>query len=209
MFGLMEALMNIARVLRQSFICFALTTLVFASSQAHATPDDTMNIRFNPLVLIAGLVMVDFDIKVSDNWTVGPTLLGGGIKFSSTDSSGASDTVEVKASGFGARANYYFNGVFTDGWYLSPALQRQSISVDVSDATSSASAEVTGTVLTAVGGYHWFWDSFNLNLGAGFSSWSGPSKIHVVDSGGNTQDVDASTSRASGLAIDFMIGWTF
>jgi hypothetical protein len=201
--------MNFARTLRHSVFCIAVSTIIFVSPRAQATPDDTMNIRFNPLVLIAGLVMVDFDIKVSDNWTVGPTLLGGGIKFTSTDSGGASDTIEVKASGFGVRGNYYFNGVFTDGWYLSPAIQRQSISVDVSDATSSASAEVTGTVLTGVGGYHWFWDSFNLNLGAGFSSWSGPAKIHVVDSGGNTQDVDASTSRATGLAIDFMIGWSF
>ncbi len=201
--------MIIARALRQFVFCLVLSAVVFASPHAQATPDDTMNLRFSPIGLVVGLVMLDFDFKINDNWTLGPSVLLGGFELTSTDSGGASESIKVKAGGFGVKANYYFNGAFTDGWYLSPSIQRQSISVEVADATSSASAEVTGTILRAIGGYHWFWDSFNLNLGAGFSSWSGPSKVRVTDSGGSTQDIDASSTRAAGLAVDFMIGWSF
>jgi hypothetical protein len=190
-------------------LLLATLTIAFVSNTAHATPDDTKNFRFSPLTILAGLALVELDLVMGDQWTLGPTAFLANMDFNTTTSAGATQNVKVTGGGIGLRANYYFDGVFKDGWYLSPQITAQNVKAAVTQGTLTGTAEAAGVVIKAIGGYHWFWDSFNLNLGAGISSFSGPEEITVVYNNGTSEKVSTKSFATTGAALDFTIGWTF
>jgi hypothetical protein len=177
---------------------------------SHAYPEDTANVRVSALALLAGYVNVDGDWKIDDTITVGPSFTYWNWRGKDADNAGIRD--EIKIVGIGVRGNYYPKGVFIDGWYASGFVQYNRLTVTaMTDSTSSsnvwAKASVTGIRPGVVGGYHWFWDNFNLNLGAGLETFIGKNTVRIVASDGSTRDVD--TSIGVGLALDMMVGWTF
>ena len=188
-----------------------MAVVFFLSSSANAMPEDTKNFRFGPIALLAGGLALDLDFRINEQWTIGPSL--GYIKLKDKDrttDSGDPAEAEVQASALGVRANYYFDSAFVDGWFLGPSFSFAKLEVDVKNKSTlqSASAEVSGAAIGILAGYHWFWDSFNLNLGAGISSFTGPEKVTVNYSDGTKDEVKGPNGSAA-FAAEFSLGWTF
>src|SRR4051812_32839201 len=100
----------------------ACVCLLVASSSAFAVgKSDTMNFRFDPLGLLLGMASVNLDIAVNPEWTVGPQLAYWQLKVGQAGD--FTSDFEVKAYSFGARANWFANGVYTDGLYVGPSLR--------------------------------------------------------------------------------------
>src|SRR4051812_21654310 len=193
--------MRFAKSVRGLVLSIFVALGVFVSSQANAASEDTVNVRVSPLLLLLGGLYGNVDFRVGENWTLGPVFGIIHLKIGDT---------ELGASELGVRGTYYFTGAFTDGWYIGPQVSAVSAKAKTSDpfGGDTSEAKVSGTVIEVVGGYHWFWDSFNLNLGLGVGSWSGPAQARVTNSDGSTQDVDVNIASGVGQ-VDFLLGWTF
>ena len=179
-------------------------SLATAASVACADSADTMNFRFSPIGLIVGSVDVGLDFAVAPQWTVGPQVnywhrhVGA--------SSGFTSDWDVKAYGVGARANWFKNGVYTDGLYVGPSLMYASVKVTNDDSFGTTTGTASGLFAGGLVGYGWYWSSFNMMLGGGFTVGLGDTKVTVTSSNGTKTDV--STSIA-GLALEYSLGWTF
>lgn len=167
---------------------------------------DELNFRFAPLSLLIGWLNVDLDVRISENWTVGPTI--GVWRINVPDSYFVGEKYLLKRNSFGVRANWSHNGAFKTGFYLSPIVQfvRAEASGVSASSGNSISATASATTFTGIAGYQWFSDSFNITAGAGFIAGR-PSDVSVVD--GATNYKIAGDSRDAGFALDFMLGWTF
>ncbi len=174
--------------------------LSLQSASAFAASGDTMNFRFSPLGLVFGLLSVSMDFKVSEDWTVGPRGSYWRLKYD-----GILSEVEVTAYGFGGRANWFKNGVFTDGLYLGPSIEYASAKATVTDSAGGSSATASLLFAQAIVGYGWFWDSFNIMLGGGLSLPLGDADLETTENG-----VKTKRSVSSGnFAAEFSLGWTF
>lgn len=178
-------------------IFFSLTV----SLPAHAAQGD-YNFRFSPLLLVLGAMSLDLDIKVNNNWTLGPSLDYWSFTVNSTDP--AFSDFSLKTLGIGARANWFSNGAYTDGLYVGPSVEFMSISVTSGSTSASAGLLVANTFV----GYGWFWDSFNMQLGGGLTLPLGSTKVRVDDGAGNTEDVTAS-GLTGNFTWEWTLGWTF
>ncbi|MBX9767288.1 MAG: DUF3575 domain-containing protein [Bdellovibrionales bacterium] len=188
-------------VLSRLLVVFSILSGMFASNANAAMTEKSVNVRVAPLALLVNYLNVDVDFPVNADWSIGPTVT---YRSFSESYAGFSSNISTSVLGLGARATWFENGVFQQGWYVSPIAQY--ISASAKSGSASASVGVFG--LTAVGGYHWFWDNFNLNLGAGFSAVLGGSRIKVTDST-TTTSTEVNMQSSGGLAIDFMIAYLF
>ena len=166
----------------------ALVCAILLQIPATSFANHTMNVRVDPLSLLFGAANVGADFAVSDQWT-----LGGGVSYSSYKSG------DTKASAFGVegRAQFFFNQVFSDSWYLAPYFtyaQGTGESTTVSDVTVSV------TQIGAIIGYMWIWENFNIQLGGGFRHIS-------IDADSNASTFD----DLSGVipALEFNLGYAF
>lgn len=177
-----------------------------SNRRSHGTNGDFVNVRVAPIGLLIGYINIDVDFKVSREWTVGPTVTYWKYNFDSVYYTGGKLQGETRS--IGARGIWSKNGAYHDGLYITPMIQ--FMSAKVTGTSVSTGREVTGTasvpILTGLVGYQWFWDNFNLNLGAGFSVGAASTKVDVND-GTTTSSVESS--RSSGLALDFTLGWVF
>ena len=182
-------------------------SLTFGTSRASAASDRDYNIRISPVPLLVGYLNIDFDIQVNEEWTVGPTFSYWGTRL--TLSGGSSSTeYDLSATSIGARANWYPDGVFADGWYLSPMVQYTTARIESRSSSVNVKGEAGGISLTGLGGYHWFWDNFNLSLGGGLVFSGAAGSVRGTSSDGTTT-VETRTSPGAGIAFDFMLGLTF
>lgn len=187
----------------------ALFSLVFVlgaglNSPAHAGADDNSNFRFGPILLIVGLVDVSMDFAVAPNWTVGPTLKYWHFNLSSDASLSTDYTIDAIAGG--VRANWFNNGIYTDGLYVGPSVSLTSIKIKSSDSTGTSTSSGTVPVLQTVVGYAWFWESFNMMLGGGLSVPVGSDTLKIRSS---TGEEEVKFSRTGSLALEYTLGWTF
>ena len=161
------------------------------------------NFRFSPLGLLVGIAGVSLDVAVSPEWTVGPELAYAKYRISA---SGANSTsYDISLASAGVRANWFKNGVYTDGIYIGPFVRYAKTSIDASGSTS-ITGETAGVAFGSLIGYGWFWNSFNMMLGGGAAVASGVSNIVIVDSNGNRTEVP---NRGVGFAAEYTLGWTF
>lgn len=175
-----------------------------AADSAFATGGE-YNFRFSPVVLLIGAVDLNFDIQVSPEWTVGPSLTFWKFELNSTGT--FTEKYSVSAFAFGARGNWFKNGVFTDGLYVGPSLQSAKVKVETRDSIGAVTGEANILIASGIVGYGWFWDSFNMMLGGGLAVGMGGSDVTVTDSSGTTTTVK---SRPTGsLALEYSLGWTF
>lgn len=176
------------------------------SSQVKVPPrDGAMNIRVSPLGLLIGYFNADFDIKVSPNWTIGPTASYWSFNF---DSGYYPNGIRTEMWAIGARANWGQHGAFKNGLFFSPIFQYRSAKASGVSINSgrTITAEAATPVITGLVGYQWFGQTLNMSLGAGLSFGASSDKVTVTD---GTQTVEVTTSKTAGLAIDFMIGYVF
>lgn len=182
-----------------------LVAVTLTSLSAFADSGDQMNFRFSPIGLIVGAVNVSLDFAVAPEWTIGPT---GSYwhRSLSSDSAYFSEDYKVTSYGVGARANWFMNGVYTDGLYVGPSIIYASTNLTTNDGTGEVTGSASGLFAQGLVGYGWFWDSFNILLGGGATVGLGDTKITVVESNGRRSEV---STAISGLALEFSLGWTF
>lgn len=169
-------------------------------------PPQTFNARVAALGLLIGYLNIDFDIKVSDNWTVGPTITYWTFDFNS--SLYQNGRIKTTLTNFGVRGNYAPRGAFKNGIYFSPIFQYRTAKAEgtVSSTGERASASASLPVVTGLVGYqHWLGDNLNFAIGAGLSL-AADSKIEVRDSSGSTR---VDLSQTGSLALDAMLGYSF
>lgn len=175
-------------------------------ASAESSSSSTANFRFAPLSLLIGWLNLDLDFKVSQDWTVGPTV--GIWKTAIEDSLFVDNKLNLERNAVGVRAVWSESGAYNTGFYFSPIAQFVSAKVYGTGKTSGNLITATGSgiTLTGIGGYQWFWDSFNIALGAGLQVGAQASKVTVIEAGTSR---DVAPERSATVAVDFMLGWTF
>jgi hypothetical protein len=99
-------------------------------------------------------------------------------------------------------------GTFKEGWYLSGAVSSVSMDLATTDEFGVRySSDVSATGFQVGGGYRWLWTSFNMELGALYSSYSFDDTITLKASDGSTEEEDLP--NVAGFGIEWNIGWTF
>ena len=105
-----------------------LLIVIFCVS-AHAedeTPSNAstqkVNLSVEPIFLIVGDIQISADFKIADNWTLGPTLRYWHPIVASADTR-FTDNISLTTYGVGVRGTWSPTGIFTDGWYMSPAAE--------------------------------------------------------------------------------------
>ncbi|MBL7714389.1 MAG: hypothetical protein JNL01_02910 [Bdellovibrionales bacterium] len=132
---------------------------IFPSVSCAEETKRIMNLEFHPLYLFFGLTWVNLGFKVSDRFTLGPSVANLTFNFLGSRYSG---TV------FGLNGTFYLSqpGAFKDGW-------------DVSLETLFGA---NGTIIGSTIGYGWFWNNgINMYLGlGGMGASSSTSSMPVV-----------------------------
>lgn len=114
----------------------------------------TMNVTVNPLGLLFGGANAQFDYALGESWAI-----GGRLAYSSYSSGSSTAT----GYGLGVGGTYFGNGVMRDGF-------EAMLGVDYMSASGN-SVSVTGSAISAMAGYGWFWDGgFNMNVAGGIQS---------------------------------------
>jgi Protein of unknown function (DUF3575) len=179
-------------------------TIFLISTAGFADNKDGSDFRFRPIGLLVGAIGLDYDIALSENWTLGPEIQYWHLR--SNEASDFTSKYDIIAWGIGARANWFANGKFTDGLYVGPSLGYANFKVTTTDSNGDVSGSSSAMLAGCLVGYGWFWDSFNQMLGGGVNIALGSASVNIMDASGNSTSV--STSIA-GLAIEYSLGWTF
>lgn len=142
-------------------------------------PARTMNVRINPLGILVGSLSGDFDFRINEKFTLGPSI---------SYMKASNILTDLSGFGIGLRGNWYLTGdALTDSWYVGPMAGYASLSVSspfLGTESTSRGAFYVGTLV----GYQWVWKSgINLNLGLGANFYSGGDS--VVASNGVSLDV--------------------
>ena len=132
------------------------------------------NVRVSPLGLLLGQISGTLDFKLRSDLTIGPSLS----LFSLT----VGDT-SISSFAFGGEAVYAANGdINKDGWIGSGSLSYGSFSMEQTYSSTAYEASVGILSLSALYGYQWMWDKFNIQTGAGFSFYSADGTIELESS---------------------------
>lgn len=180
-------------------------TLVWADDE-ETTTSRLYNVRVSPIVVF-GLVDIEADFKFHPklpSWTLGPVFKFW--NFSET-TDGISD-IKVTFWAVGARANWYYNGAFQEGPFVSPTLMFGNAAAKTNYLGSNASASTTSLIFQAVGGYAWFWDRANLHIGGGFAAPLGSNRVKL-NAAGSQANVDYGRSTQMGIVFDISAGFMF
>lgn len=170
-------------------------TASFADSEG--TPDNNWNISTNPLGLIVG-PNLRLDYKVAPQWTLG---LNGSLIYINVGG------VKANGTSIGIDAAYNFNQAFVHSWFIGGGVHYSVVKAKYTeDNGTEDNADVVNVSVPLIGGYHWFWGNFNLQLGLG-PTLNFPSKKQITDKNG--KDVKEVPLYAVGVAGDASIGWTF
>jgi hypothetical protein len=170
------------------------------------TVEKFMNVKVTPIGLIIGYVNIDVDFKVSSRWSVGPT--ASYWHWNDAGSINGSD-IGLTMYAVGVRGNWYKQGTYRTGFYISPLIQYLSATATARSNNTDISATASTSVFSSIFGYHWFWDSFNLALGGGPSLELGKANVTINDGNSTTTTSDYARQNTLGLVGEFMLGWTF
>ena len=128
--------------------------------------------------------------------------LGAEVANQSYDDSG----VSVKGFGGGLYTTLYTRGTFESGWMVDFGLTYTALKGEATVAGLSRNNSSTSVGVSVRGGYHWFWDPFNLSLGIGYASNS-EDRLRIKDASGAT--VATADLQPISMAYDFSIGLSF
>ena len=177
--------------------------LILSGACAHAVDSaDALNVRINPLGVLVGSISLNLDVAVLPRWTLGPEFKYWNLRTKSNDG----NSYDVFALGGGVRANWFKEGVFTDGLYVGPSLSYARTALKVKNSAGELSYDDSSLILSSVVGYAWFWSSFNIHLGGGANVNLGNDNIQVKNTDGSTSRVRTSVT---GLTAEFSLGYTF
>lgn len=165
-----------------------------AQISENVSSDKTFNVRVNPLGLAIGSLSAEGDFRLSDKWTLGPSISHYSADFLFTSLSGW---------GFGARSNYYLTGnVFEDSWIVGTSVGLSTVSVTLGADKASG----VGLFLQSVLGYQWVWTSgLNLQLALGGSWYSQGSELRAD----NGTVIDVPFYHGIKPAAELTVGYVF
>jgi len=182
--------------MKKLIICFLFFITI---EKSFAAEGDEWNFRFSPIAYLVGIINGDLDYKVSENIVIGPSLVLINLKL---------DEKTYNVNSFGVQGSYYFESAFKDGFYLGGNFSTISAEVSTLKYGPKITGSQDGTLVGLKCGYHWFWNSFNLNLGLTATSTAAMSNIKLIDNTGKTID-EVSPTKISSRGVDFAIGFTF
>ena len=114
----------------------------------------SLNLKTSPFSLALGVPNIGVEVQTSKEIAVGGHL-------AHVQTSGFGET--VSATGIDGKAGYHFNGVFKDSPYVRGSLGYLVI------ASGSENSGDAISIQSAMGGYRWVWDQFNIDLGMVFN----------------------------------------
>lgn len=155
--------------------------------------------RTAPIALWARWYTLDISYRISEKWTTGPAA----VVYGSAEI-GNMFVPSYKGYAVGWNANYYFNSVLKNGWYLSMHSYYEKYSSY--PHAYLGHKEMDGFRANAVAGYQWKWSSFNMMAGLG-----GEYRNHnVVDKpdaiAGSQPEVTSFNETRTLPHIEFKIG---
>lgn len=173
----------------KSVLLLLVTTLSLS-----ATAEDRHNFTSNALGNILGLFNLEYSYKVLSHATLGITAYTGDATI---------DNYKLDGNSFGLVSRIYAKPAFEErSWYLVAAVDKKNFDVSRTEngiEYAGKSEDVVGSIGV---GYHWFWDSFNVSLGALATNQK---KIELTDNSGNRYGDSMDTN----LSIDFTVGGKF
>lgn len=178
------------KMLSKNHLLFLILPLTFGSN-AFARNHLLVN---NPIDSISGLQNVEYSYKFADNWTTGITI--------TYADHYKSNGIALKGSSFSGVSRYYFQPVFqSDAWFLMAAANKTNYEASITSGGNRYSGKGENSI-TAGGGYHWFWESFNVSAGALIST---PPKIQLKDAAG----IQYKDELSPHLGIEIKVGGSF
>lgn len=171
------------------------------------------NLYVNPIGLAVGFVDVGADLSIGDHFSIGPTVMSLNYK-----ADYLFYDLTYKATGFGARAAWQFNGkAIGSGWILTALYvyfpkytvtgKQQVFSVTNSEYTSETSESLTALTF----GYRWLWwghMSLKVALGPRYNTLA--KTLTMKDPSGNTLTVDTNKNQTGlGVGGEAMLGFAF
>lgn len=182
------------------------TLVLFFSTNAIAAEGDRYNFRVDPLDILFQTFTMDVDRKISDKWTLGLSLMQSVYQISANDA-GTSKDIATESIGTGIVANWFANGVYTKGLYLSPSIKYAHHKFSMKDSTDVLRHGTADVVFaSAMVGYGWFCETLNFMIGVGYNSPIGESKVYINDPNGQRSGISTVPSH---MDLEAMLGWTF
>lgn len=188
---------------------FLLSTLLFSfqtvaqdgtlAVQPPAVPQKNrhVEIRLEPHWLLLSELSLDFQIKLSDKFSLGPTLgymNGEGVFYGSKKSSRIFMTDRTVRETYGLRAVYYFSGFQRKSAFLTlfgKQSKNEVTSTGSPSLFSTTSRHETGSftenITGITGGYRWVWGRTTLNVGGGLANYNHPKAIEMDSSGDKSE----------------------
>lgn len=168
--------------------------LLFPGGAVFAESGHQHNLSNNTVGSFLGMSNLEYSQKISDRLTVGITGSTGKIDVG---------VIRVKGNSYGFVSRYYIDTAFkNDSWYLLISVTQNNYKGLVESNGVSYEGKIDGTVLGCGGGYHFFWNTFNLNLGLFLKNGE---VIRLSDNAGNPYK-DNFDNR---IGAEFNIGWKF
>ncbi|MDO9181307.1 MAG: hypothetical protein Q7U04_02810 [Bacteriovorax sp.] len=171
----------------------SLTLALSFQSMAFAE-NDRHNLSNNPIGSMLGLSSLEYSYKIFDHMTIGLTGASGRIKISNT---------QIAGDSYGVISRIYFQPAFVnDSWYIvAAATKMKHYEVSITKNAIKYTGKLKETDISGGVGYHWFWSSFNANLGALMTNQP---NLELRDVSGNKyKNYDKTVSA------EFNIGWKF
>lgn len=116
------------------------------------------------------------------------------------------NAVSVKGFGGGVYTTLYTRGTFESGWMVDFGLTYTNLKGEATVSGLTRTNSVQSIGVSVRGGYHWFWEPFNLSLGIGYASNS-EDRLRIKDTAGST--VATADLQPISMAYDFSIGLSF
>jgi hypothetical protein len=154
------------------------------------------DIRLNPLNFFLVRFGIDFDIKLTNWLTLGPSVSIGSPSLNYGYGFGGTTTYTTFS--LGARSNIYLSGnAIASSFYIGPSISFENW------ATTNNS--FNSFLIASTFGYHWVFDSgFNIMLGAGAVVGVGGTSTYNGESNGVSSFVTGVLPT-----VEFTLGWAF
>lgn len=179
------------------------------STVTQGTEFKRFNVRVGPTVFFIG-GNIDFDVFVSENWTLGPSFFGWGGCGNRTEEQKTREGNECNTwLSYGLRSNYYLpKDSFLSGLYIGPGLYKVRKSFAYGFSGESLSGDIDGTAATLMLGYlHRFNSWFNLSGGiGGLYFLDKPDNVIVSNS---TLSTSISSGSDEQLLFELSLGFMF
>lgn len=165
---------------------------------AKPLPTEFLNLRFSPTEVLFGGIGLGLDVKVAEHVSLGFKYSSLSFRLFDTTWKGSTTTI---------RGDYSFKPMFVSSFYLTGQTGQTSLKISLKDVDGQEySVSGSGIFFGVGGGYHWFWKSFNLNIGGVLAS-NPIGKLKVTNNAGT--EIESENAPITTSAIDFGLGFTF